>query len=420
MISGFATTEGTSKFKQNSSVNSLNFNIFEDLHLSNVGIGTYLGNPDTQTDELVKNAVKQSVLSGVNVIDTAINYRAQKAERSVGRAISELINDEKVSRDQIFVSSKNGYVTNDADISEDFMQYVMRELGKPGIVKEGDVTSGYHCMTVPYLSDQLDRSLKNLDLDCIDLMYLHNGVEGQIKDISKEQFLEKLSSVFELYEKKRNEGKIKFYGMATWECFRVMKDDPHYLSLEDVVNMAKNIGGDDHGFKFIQLPYNMNYDQALLGKNQLIQNKPVSILESSVRLGVGVFTSVPFMQGRLLSPGVMPDFGELKPSLRALQFIRSSPGVLAPLVGQKSPEHVSENLDIMNIPPINDTDFLALVKNLHHNYFIVFYTKIIDRSFFITLICYLQKFMITNQYAILFYPLIQKLDLLELLMNMED
>jgi len=65
-----------------------------------------------------------------------------------------------------------------------------------------------------------------------------------------------------------------------------------------------------------------------------------------------------------LSPGVMPDFGELKPSLRALQFIRSSPGVLAPLVGQKSSEHVSENLDIMNIPPINDDDFLALVKKL--------------------------------------------------------
>ena len=81
-------------------------------------------------------------------------------------------------------------------------------------------------------------------------------------------------------------------------------------------------------------------------------------------MGIGVFTSVPFMQGRLLSPGVMPDFGELKPSLRALQFIRSSPGVLAPLVGQKSSEHVSENLDIMNIPPINDDDFLALVKKL--------------------------------------------------------
>ena len=364
MISGFATPKGTETFKQNSSVNSLNFNDFENLHLSNIGIGTYLGEPDTRTDELVKNAVKQSVLSGVNVIDTAINYRAQKAERSVGKAISELIEDGKISRDQIFVSSKNGYVTNDADIQEDFMQYVVRELGKPGIVKEGDITSGYHCMTIPYLSDQLDRSLKNLDLECIDLMYLHNSIEGQIKDVSKEQFLENLKSVFELYEQKRDEGKIKFYGMATWECFRVMGDDPQFLLLEDIVNMAKKIGGDDHGFKFIQLPYNLNYDQALLRKNQLVQNKNASILESAVTLGIGVFTSVPFMQGRLLSPGVMPEFNDLKPSLRALQFIRSSPGILAPLVGQKSSEHVTENLAIMDIPPLSDEDFLQLVKKL--------------------------------------------------------
>ena len=364
MISGFATAEGTKNFKQNSSVNPTNFNIFETLHLSNVGMGTYLGDSDTKTDELVKNAVKQSIISGINVIDTAINYRGQKAERSVGRAMLELVEEKKITRDQIFVSSKNGYVTNDADIQEDFMQYVMRELGKPGIVKEGDITSGYHCMTTSYLSDQLDRSLKNLDLECLDLMYLHNSIEGQIKDISKEQFLENLKSVFELYEQKRDEGKIKFYGMATWECFRVMNDNPQHLLLEDIVKMAKNIGGDDHGFKFIQLPYNMNYDQALLGKNQLLQNKPVSILESAVTLGVGVFTSVPFMQGRLLSPGIMPEFSDLKPSLRALQFIRSSPGVLAPLVGQKSSEHVAENLEIMNVPPMSDEDFLQLVKKL--------------------------------------------------------
>jgi predicted aldo/keto reductase-like oxidoreductase len=195
-------------------------------------------------------------------------------------------------------------------------------------------------------------------------MYLHNGIEGQIKDVSKEQFLENLKSVFELYEQKRDEGKIKFYGMATWECFRVMNDNPQYLLLENIVKMAKKIGGDNHGFKFIQLPYNMNYDQALLRKNQLVQNKPVSILESAVTLGIGVFTSVPFMQGRLLAPDVMPDFSDLKPSLRALQFIRSSPGVLAPLVGQKLSEHVSENLEIMNIPPMSDEDFLQLVKQL--------------------------------------------------------
>ena len=120
MISGHASSEGTKKFAQNSGVNSKNFNEFQNLTFSNVGIGTYLGEPDSTTDTLVTNAVKQSINSGVNVIDTAINYRSQKAERSVGKAISELITEDKISRDQIFVSSKNGYVTNDADIQLGF------------------------------------------------------------------------------------------------------------------------------------------------------------------------------------------------------------------------------------------------------------------------------------------------------------
>ncbi|MFQ5781763.1 MAG: aldo/keto reductase [Nitrosopumilus sp.] len=364
MISGFATYNGTKKFAQNSGLNQANFKEFENLMFSNVGIGTYLGDSGSRTDKLVINAVKQSIQSGINVIDTAINYRSQKAERSVGKAISELIDDQKISRDQIFLSTKNGYVTNDADLQLDFWEHVKQEYTDKGIVKEGDITSGYHCMTIPYLSDQLDRSLKNLDLECVDLMYLHNAVEGQIKDVPKDKFLENLKSVFELYEQKRDEGKIKFYGMATWECFRVQKDNPQYLSLEEAVEMAKKIGGEDHGFRFIQLPYNLYYDQALLTKNQTIGNDSVSILESATRLEIGVFTSVPLMQGRLLQPEVMPEFSDLKPSMRALQFIRSSPGVIAPLVGQKSPEHISENLEIMKIPPYSEEEFLALVKKL--------------------------------------------------------
>ena len=364
MTPGFATSDGTKEFAQNSSADKSNYKKFKNLTLSNVGIGTYLGDADDKTDELVINAVKQSVISGINVIDTAINYRSQKAERSIGKAISELIQEKKISRDQIFVSTKNGYMTNDADVNLGFWEYVKEEYSQKGIIKEGDVTSGYHCMTPTYLSDQLDRSLKNLDLECVDLMYLHNPVEGQIKDISRGQFLENLKSVFELYEQKRDEGKIKFYGLATWECFRVSNGNPQYLSLEDSVDMARKIGGENHGFSFIQLPFNMYYDQALLAKNQPLGPENLSILEAAVNLGIGVFTSVPFMQGRLLAPGVMPDFNELKPSLRALQFIRSSPGVLSPLVGQKSSEHVSENLEIMKIPPIPENEFLALVNKL--------------------------------------------------------
>ena len=365
MISGHATPQGTRKFATDSGVNQDNFKEFCDLVLSNVGIGTYLGNPDAQTDGAVKDAVKQSVMSGVNVVDTAINYRSQKAERSIKKALSELIQAGQLSRDQVFISSKNGYLTNDADVDLGFWEYIKEEYTQKGLLKEGDVTSGYHCMTRDFLSDQLERTLKNLDIECLDLLYLHNAVEGQIKDRTREEFLSNLESVFALYEEKRAQGKIRFYGMATWECFRVPSNNVQYLSLEDTVNMAKNVGGQDHGFRFIQLPFNLHYDQALLARNQSVDSQNISILEAAAKLGVGVFTSVPFMQGRLLQPGVMPDFySELLPSLRALQFLRSAPGVLAPLVGQKTVEHVTENLKIMNIPPIPPDEFVTLVKKL--------------------------------------------------------
>jgi aryl-alcohol dehydrogenase-like predicted oxidoreductase len=99
-------------------------------------------------------------------------------------------------------------------------------------------------------------------------------------------------------------------------------------------------------------------------KNQPVDGTQVSTLDAAQRYGIGVFTSVPLMQGRLLAPGVLPDFADLKPSLRCLQFIRSTPGVLAPLVGQKNPDHVNENLEIMKIPPMKKDEFDGLVKKL--------------------------------------------------------
>ena len=231
MIKGFATSEGTNKFAESHiDVPQQNYRKIQNLTLSNVGVGTYLGNTDSETDLLMKNAVKKSVLQGVNVIDTAINYRAQKSERTVGKAISELVGEGKINRNEIFISTKNGYVTNDADIQEDFMDYVIREFGKTGIVKEGDISSQYNCITTPFLEDQLARSKKNLGLECIDLMYLHNAVEGQ-PQMPREKFIICLKDIFEFFEKQRKEGNIRFYGLATWECFRVSQENSNFLSL---------------------------------------------------------------------------------------------------------------------------------------------------------------------------------------------
>ena len=71
------------------------------------------------------------------------------------------------------------------------------------------------------------------------------------------------------------------------------------------------------------------------------------------------------MQGRLLEWAKnKPAFSEKSPSVGLLQFVRSTPGVLAPLVGQKSDAHVTENLEILRMSPLNENDFHLTVKNL--------------------------------------------------------
>ena len=72
----------------------------DEIELSTVGVGSYLGLPDDQTDFQVYSAVKHLVLhSGINVLDTAPNYRCLKAERAIGAALRVLTQKYGVQRD---------------------------------------------------------------------------------------------------------------------------------------------------------------------------------------------------------------------------------------------------------------------------------------------------------------------------------
>ena len=366
MIEGFATKEGTTRFKERNeeSVAQGHFRSINDLYLTSVGMGTYLGEPDATTDQMVTNAVKLSVQSGaINVIDTAINYRSQKSERSIGKALKELIESGETKRDEVFVSTKNGYVTNDADVPIEFWAYIQNTLIKTGVIKADDISSGYHCMTIPYLADQLERSRRNLGLECIDLMYLHNSVEGQVQDVGIIKFIQMLKVVFQFYEEKRKEGKIRYYGMATWNCFRVNRNNMEYLNLKNVVNIAREVGGENNGFKFVQLPFNMMMNEALSERTQEVDGETATLFEAAKKLGIGVFTSVPLLQGRLLDGDVIPKFSNIdSPVLRCLQLLRSTGAI--PLVGQKHIEHVQENIGIAKIPPLNEGEFKELLAEL--------------------------------------------------------
>jgi aryl-alcohol dehydrogenase-like predicted oxidoreductase len=370
-IKGFASSEGTKKFRDNAikkGKSYLHFKEFDDLILSSIGMGTYLGDLSKEDDIDIENALYESVKShAINVIDSAINYRAMKSEKSIGRSITRLVNDGIISRDEIFVSTKNGYITNDGDYPMlDVWEYIQRMYISTGIIKAEDISSGYNVLNPAYIEKCIERSRFNLKLDTLDLVYIHNAFESWNQDVSKNKFFDMLSKVFEVYEKFRSKNKIRYYGMATWTCFRVGEENKEYLSLDEVYNIAKSIGGVDHGFRFIQLPYNLAYSEALFLKNQNVGNeKKLTILEAAKRLKIGVFSSVPLLQGKLIQTKI-PDYSETltDPIMKLLQIVRSSPSIIAPLIGQKKMDHVNKNNKISEIPPLSEEEFKLAIEVL--------------------------------------------------------
>jgi aryl-alcohol dehydrogenase-like predicted oxidoreductase len=369
-LNGFATPAGTKKYVEyaiQKGKPSSHFRIFNDLYLSSIGMGTYLGQLSLEDDNYIENAAYESIKSGaINVIDTAINYRAMKSEKSIGRALLRLIKDRVIARDQVFICTKNGYITNDGDYPRvDVTEYMQKMFISTEIIKPNDISSGYNVLNPNYIARCIDKSLVNMHLSCIDLVYIHNAFESWYEDISREEFMHMLSKVFEVYEEYRSRNKIKHYGMATWTCFRVHPNNREYLSLEETVKVAEKVGGKQHGFRFIQLPYNLMYSEAILMKNQDVGSiKNLTILEAAERLNIGVFTSIPLFQSRLLNAKI-PDYAGLTGQVEKLiQVIRSTPSVISPLIGQKNPQHVQQNIKIANVAPMNNLEYKQAIQML--------------------------------------------------------
>ncbi len=152
------------------------------------------------------NAIVDSVKTGgVNVIDTAINYRYMKSERVVGAALRFLIEKEKYSREELFISTKGGYIPEDTDQGIPG-KVLVEDLVKSKAITQDDVVGECHCMHPAFLQNQLQKSLDNLGVKCVDLYYLHNAGEQQLSLMGEEKFNEKLAKAFEFLEKKVQEG----------------------------------------------------------------------------------------------------------------------------------------------------------------------------------------------------------------------
>ena len=333
------------------------------LALSSLGIGTYLGEPDAATDRGYTEAIVQAVLGGINVLDSAINYRFQRSERSMGAALAELAS-RGVAREALLVCTKGGYLTPDGAMPSNPREYFQQEYFSKGILNPGDVAAGCHAMTPRYLEDQLGRSLRNLGLESVDLYYLHNP-ETQLEEVSLEEFRNRLRAAFEFLEGAVAAGEIGAYGLATWNGFRQPAGSPALHSLPDIVAVAREVAGDAHHFGFIQLPVNLMMPEAVVLPNQRVAGRELPLLAAATEFGVAVIASAPTLQGRLargLPPAITQTIGLENDFERALQFARSAPGLTTALVGMSRAEHARANLRLVGESPLPVEKFWSLFR----------------------------------------------------------
>jgi aryl-alcohol dehydrogenase-like predicted oxidoreductase len=363
-IDGHASLEGTTRYRDRMKDRAAenHFRLEQNLWLSSIGLGTYLGHHDEPTDIRYTESVVRAVELGVNVIDTAANYRFQRSERSIGTALRHLTDEKICKRDEVVICTKGGYLPFDGEPPTDVRRYVEETFVRPGIAKPSDIVAG-HCMTPAYLQNQIDQSLDNLNLSTVDLYYLHNP-ESQLSGVTRPEFEVKLRSAFELFEKNIADGKIGMYGAATWNGFRVPSNGRDCLSLERLYEIAMEVGGAEHGFRFIQLPFNLAMPEALTTVNQSVEGEQLSVLEAASALGVTIVASASLLQGKVahgLSENIREPLGSLATDAQtAIQFVRSTPGITTALIGMSRREHVEENLQLVRVPRTASEDFQRL------------------------------------------------------------
>lgn len=383
-ISGYATRDDTINFSKRFPKLIAYGSTVSDLFLSKVGLGTYLGETSDEVDDLMIESIQYGISKGINVIDTAINYRGMNSEKAIGIAINRAINSKLCKREELFISTKAGFIPSDISksISTQRMAAEWSSLYGPKFPDE-QIIDNHHCIHPICLDISIQTSLANLGLQTIDLLYLHNVAEKQPSEL----LLERLSIAFIHLEKIRQKGLIRYYGLATWSCFRVGLTEEGYLSLDDVMALALKAGGSSHGFRFLQVPLTWSMPEAATARYQRLDR---TLLEAAAAMNLAVMTSrsidlakynslasvYKVYQSCLLTttssinssvttldvpPHIHPDDAAadaeadqvLSRAALSLHLTRSIPLITTALVGMRQKSHITENAAVLSLPPLS-------------------------------------------------------------------
>jgi len=233
-----------------------------------------------------EKALIKAIKSGINIIDTSANYSDGGSEKLVGKVVNKLILEVKISRDDIVIVSKGGYIQG----SNHDMALERENNGKPFPEVTKCAPDLWHCIHPEFLEDQITRSLERLNLERIDVYLLHNPeyflTYSQITDDErrKKEYYRRIEQAFIHLEKEVSEKRINYYGISS-NTFGLPSDKPNFTSLERVIEIAKNISENNH-FAVVQLPLNLFEQGGAQNKNQTNDQKTFLELAEESNLGV--------------------------------------------------------------------------------------------------------------------------------------
>lgn len=168
------------------------------------------------------NALHKAVDLGVNFFDTADVYGDGKSERLLAKL-------KKERKDEIIIATKIG-----------------RRLNP-------HLADGYNYIN---LTEFIERSLKNLQTDCLDLVQLHCP--------PSEVYY--MPEVFNLLDNKIKEGKLKYYGVSVEKVEEALKsiEYPNVQSVQIIFNI------------FRQRPSNLFFEQAKIKNVAILARVPLA------------------------------------------------------------------------------------------------------------------------------------------------
>ena len=215
----------------------------------------------------------------------------------------------------------------------------------------------------PILEEEIENSLENMGLSCIDVYYINNPELVHLA-AGKEVFDQKIHEAFTVLEKKAKEKKIRRYGIATWNGLRQKPRTKGLLNLKSLFTIAQEIAGENHHFKVVQLPLNLVMLEANKSTNQEEEQTPLQMIEE---LGLSLTISSPLMQARVLSLpervfATMPK--ELSRSMKSLQFVLAEKMVSSAIVGMTTDAHLHENIKTLQRPDWNEEEVAGVKKSL--------------------------------------------------------